>query len=376
MTELTILTLNPGSTSTKVGLVVGGKVVLDGNAESVRGEFDSCKTYADQAPLREKTILDLLAKEGIDLNSVDAISGRAVGIHSCEGGTYRITDLAYDHAVRNVGNLFHAGCLGIILAYQLGNRLSKPSFFVNPVNTDELSDEARITGVKGLYRQARTHMLNQKQVAIHHSELHGTRYEDQNYVMLHLGGGVSITAHRKGRAIDGTRISDGQGPISPNRAGDLVLADIISLMDRGMSLDQIMKLAGSTGGLLDLTGTEDLRKIVGELIPAGDVKAKLAWDAMEYTMVKWTAMMAGALRGQVDAILITGGMAHDKNLVGRLTEDCSWIAPVYVYPGSFETEALAAGAERVLRGEEEAKIYTGRPVWTGFGIQAWEGKNA
>ena len=143
-----------------------------------------------------------------------------------------------------------------------------------------------------------------------------------------------------------------------------------------MSRDQITALADFTGGLLDLTGTEDLRKIAGELIPAGDVKAKLAWDAMEYTMVKWTAMMAGALRGKVDAILITGGMAHDKELVGRLTEDCSWIAPVYVYAGSFETEALAAGAERVLSGEEEAKTYTGKPVWSGFGIAAWEGKNA
>jgi butyrate kinase len=376
MTGFTILTINPGSTSTKVGLVVGGSASLDLNVDCLPGEFDGCTTFADQAPLRQKRILDVLAKEGVDLSSIDAVSGRAVGIHTCEGGTYRINDIAYDHAIRDVGGVHHPASLGIIIAYQLGRQLSKPSFFVNPVNTDELCDEARLTGVKGLYRQARTHMLNQKQVAIHHGRLHGTRYEDENYVILHMGGGVSITAHCHGRAIDGTRVGDGQGPISANRAGDLCAADVFTLMDAGMSRDQITALANFTGGLLDLTGTEDLRKITGELIPAGDVRARLAWDAMEYTMVKWTAMMAGALRGKVDAILITGGMAHDQELVGRLTEDCSWIAPVYVYAGSFETEALAAGAERVLSGDEEARTYTGMPVWSGFGIAAWEGKNA
>lgn len=376
MAEFTILTINPGSTGTKTGLVVDGRVVLDLNVEILPGEFDGCTTFADQAPLRLKRVLEALAKEGVDLGSIDAVSGRAVGIHACTGGTYRITDLAYEHAVRDVGGVHHPASLGIIIAYQLGRKLARPAFFVNPVNTDELSNEARMTGVKGLYRQARTHMLNQKQVAVHHSTLHGTRYEDANYVILHMGGGVSITAHSRGKAVDGTRVGDGQGPISPNRAGDLCVADVFALLDRGMSREEITALANTTGGLLDLTGTEDLRRIVGELIPAGDRRAQLAWDAMEYTMVKWTAMMAGALRGKVDAILVTGGMAHDRDLVRRLTEDCSWIAPVYVYAGSFETEALAAGAERVLAGEEEAKDYTGRPVWSGFGIEAWEGTNA
>jgi butyrate kinase len=147
-------------------------------------------------------------------------------------------------------------------------------------------------------------------------------------------------------------------------------------MDRGISLDQIKALCTGMGGLKELTGTDDARKITGELIPAGDAMANLAWNAMEYGFVKWSAMMAGALHGKVDAILLTGGMAYDKNLVMRLTEDCSWIAPIYVYPGSFETEALAAGAERVLSGEEEAKIYTGKPIWSGFGFETWEKNTA
>ena len=234
------------------------------------------------------------------------------------------------------------------------------------MNTDELCDEARVTGVKGLYRPARSHPLNMKQVAIHHSKLHGTRYEDKNYVVLHMGGGISIAAHCRGKAIDGTRSGDGQGPMAPNRAGELCAGDVFTLLDRGMSLDQIKKLCASVGGFKDLVGSDDLRKIKNEMILAGDKMAKLAWDTMEYHLVKWTSMMAGALRGKVDAILLTGGLANDKELVEQLTADLSWIAPVHVYAGSFETEALAAGVERVLSGEEKVKYYTGKPAWSGF----------
>ena len=375
MKEYTILTVNPGSTGTKTGIVTGGKVVFDADIENLPGEFDNCGTFAEQAPAREKKIMDVIEKEGIDLGSIDAVSGRGVGIHSCEGGTYRINELAYDHASRDVEGIHHPALLGIVIAYRLGKQLSVPSFFVNPMNTDELCDEARMTGVKGLYRPMRGHPLNQKQVAINHSELHDTRYEDRNYVIVHMGGGVSITAHRCGRAIDSTRVGDGQGPISPNRAGDLCAGDIFTMIKRGMSLDEIDRLCSRGGGLKDLTGTDDAREVYFEMIPTGDLKAKLAWSAMEYSFVKWIAMMAGALRGDVDAILLTGGMANNKDLVMQITNDCSWIAPVYVYPGSFETEALAAGAERVLNGKEEAKTYTGKPVWSGFGFEAWEGKN-
>jgi butyrate kinase len=189
-----------------------------------------------------------------------------------------------------------------------------------------------------------------------------------------MGSGISIMAHRRGKTIDSTRAGDGQAPIGPTRTGDLCAGDVFTLLDRGISINRIKSLVDHTGGLVELTGTYDARKIVGELIPTGNRMAMLAWDAMVYGFVKWIATMAGALRGKVDAILLTGGLAYDKDLVSRLTEGCSWIAPVYVYPGSFETEALAAGAERVLCGEEEAKTYTGKPVWSGFGFEDWEGK--
>lgn len=369
MTDYTILVINPGSTGTKIGVVKGDEVILDLNIDSKPEDFIGCETFGDQAPIREKLIFDKLAQNNIDIHTIDAVSGRGVGVHSCEGGTYMIDELAYDHALNDAAEIHHAATLGIVLAYRIGNKLGKPSFFVNPMSTDELCDCARMTGIKGLYRPSHAHPLNMKQVAIHHSTLKGKRYEDCNYVILHMGGGTSIAAHRKGKAIDQTRVGDGQGPISPNRAGDICIDDVLNMMKKGKTIEEVNKLVTRTGGLMDLCGTDDVRKIRNELIPAGNKMAKLALDAMEYTMVKWAAQMAGVLRGEVDAILLTGGLANDQVLVKQLIDDLSWIAPIYVYPGSFETEALASGAIRVLTGEEEAKKYTGKPVWDGFGFE-------
>ncbi len=367
MKEYTVLTINPGSTGTKIGLVKGSRILLDLNVDTQPGEFDGFATYGEQASVREEKIFKMLEENHVDLESIDGVAGRGVGVLSCEGGTYVIGDLAYQHALHDVAEIHHAATLGIVMAKDIADKIEKPAFFVNPMSTDELCDEARMTGVKGLYRPSHAHPLNMKQVAIHHSELQGKRYEDCNYVIMHMGGGTSIGAHRKGRAIDQTRIGDGQGPISPNRAGDLCIDDVMTLMKRGMSIEEINELASRKGGLMSLVGTDDLRKIKNELIPVGNKMAKIAYRAMEYNMVKWAAMMAGALKGEVDAILMTGGLANDKDLVEMLTEDLKWIAPIYVYPGSYETEALASGVQRVLSGEEEPKEYLGEAgVWSGF----------
>jgi len=372
MREYTILTINPGSTGTKTGVVRGGRVLLDQNVDNLPGEFDGCATYADQAPLREAKIFAYLENAGIDLKSIDAVSGRGVGVRSCVGGTYLIDELAYSHALNDVEGIHHPATLGIVMARHIGLKLGKPAYFVNPMNTDELSDLARMTGIPGLYRPAHSHPLNQKQVGIHHSKLQDKRYEECNYIIAHMGGGISITAHQQGKMVDSTRIGDGQGPISPNRAGDICVDDVVTLVNRGMTLQEAEHQCSGGGGLKALTGSDDLRYIRRELIAAGDRKAALAVDAMEYTIVKWIAMMAGALRGKADAILLTGGLAYDEALVNQLKTDCDWIAPVYVYPGSFETEALAAGAERVLTGEEPVRTYTGRPAWSGFDLgESW-----
>lgn len=365
MKEYTVLTINPGSSSTKMGLVKGDKVIIDKTVDHHKSDFEGCETFADQEPIRLKMILDALKEEGIELSKIDAIAGRGVGLYACEGGTYKIDELAYEHAKNDVNGIHHPASLGIVMSYKLSKQLNVPAFFVNPMPTDELCDEARMTGIKGIYRPAKGHPLNQKQVAIHHSELMGRKYEESNYIILHLGGGSSITAHRKGKMIDGNRAGDGQGPMCPNRSGDICVDDVMKCIKKGMTLEEVRELASGKGGLLDLCGTDDLRE-VKTMIAEGDPVAKLAYDSMIYSMGKWTAMMAGALKGEVDGILLTGGMAKDAELCEKLSEYVSWIAPVYNYAGSFETEALGFGAVRVLNGTEEAKTYTGKPVWDGF----------
>lgn len=368
MKEYTILTINPGSSSTKVGLVKGDKVVLDKTVDHDRAEFAGCATFADQEPIRVATIKAMLADAGVDLSEVDGVVGRGVGLYACEGGTYKIDELVVDHAKNDIAGIKHPATLGIIIANKFAEELGVPAFFVNPMPIDEMSDVARMTGVKGIYRPARSHPLNQKQVAIHHSELQGVKYEDSNYIILHMGGGISVTAHQKGKAVDGNRAGDAQGPICPNRSGDICTGDIKNMLKKGYTIDDIIALSSNRGGLVDLVGTDDLRK-VKEMIANGDKFAELSYNAMAYSIIKWTAMMAGALYGKVDAILMTGGMCYDQDLVAKITEGVEWIAPIYVYAGSFETEAMGSGAIRVLSGQEEAKTYTGKPVWDGFDFE-------
>lgn len=367
MADFTVLTINPGSTGTKVGLVRAGEIKLDLNVDNAPGEFDGFSSFGEQVPLRIEKIMAMLEENNVDLASIDAVSGRGVGIHPCAGGTYRINQKAYEDALHDVEGINHPATLGIVISAEIGKKLGKPSFFVNPMCTDELAPVARMTGVHGLYRPSHSHPLNMKQVGIHHAKLQGTRYEDCNFVICHMGGGTSVAAHNHGKMVDTTRIGDGQGPISPNRAGDICYDDVATLMKRGLTFEEVGQLVSRKGGFKNICGTDDLREVTGKLIPEGNEEAKLAYEAMEYTIRKWSACMAGALAGEVDAVLLTGGLAHDKNLVENLTKHLSWIAPVFAYPGSFETEALGAGAERVLAGEEEAKRYTGEPVWEGFG---------
>lgn len=370
MKEYTVLTINPGSTSNKIGIMKGSQIILDTDAKTNPVDFKGCSAYSDQVEIREKQIWSILKENNIDLQTIDAVSGRGVGIYSCEGGTYRINDIAYEHALHDQAGINHPATLGIVLAKHIGDQLGIPSFFVNPMCVDELCDEARITGVKGIYRTSRAHPLNMKQTAITHSRLHNVRYEESDYIVIHMGGAISVAAHRHGKAIDQTRITDGQGPISPNRTGDICFADVKAMSQNGKTLEEIRRLCTRSGGLIELCGTDDVRIIRNEMIPSGDRFAQLALDAMEYTIVKWAGAMAGVLKGKADAILITGGLANDEILVSQLKEDLSWIAPVYVYPGSFETEALAEGAMRVLSGQEECREYSGYPVFEGFSFDS------
>ena len=365
MKEFTVLTINPGSSSTKIGLVKGDKVILNEEIDHHKEDFEGCATFAEQEPIRTKLILDTLKAEKVDILDIDAISGRGVGLYPCSGGTYKIDELVYEHASKDIIQIHHPATLGIVISYKLGKLLKVPAFFVNPMPTDELCDEARVTGIPGIYRAARSHPLNQKQVGIYHSEQMGVKYEDSNYVILHLGGGISITAHCHGKMIDSSRAGDGQGAICPNRSGDICIDDVMNCLSKGMTVEEVNEYASNKGGLLAWCGTDDLRQVKA-MIAAGDKKAELIYNAMIYSIGKWTAAMAGVMKGKVDGILLTGGMAKDPELCEQISDYVSWIAPIYNYAGSFETEALGFGAIRVLKGEEEAKTYTGKPVWDGF----------
>lgn len=233
---------------------------------------------------------------------------------------------------------------------------------VNPPDVDELQEVARITGIRGVYRTVHLHALNLKETAIRHAASLGKPYEDCNFIVCHIGGGVSVSAHKSGKMIDGFDIIGGEGPMAPTRCGSVAVADIARYVEEHGSA-YLTKLCHKTGGFVSLAGTSDAIELCGRA-DAGDEAARIAWDAMIYQIGKCIGSMAVVLDGKVDGILLGGGMVHSDDLVTRLTASCAWIAPVSAYPGEFEMEAMAAGAERALLGKEKSKYYTGEPVWT------------
>lgn len=361
--EYRILTINPGSTSTKLGCFEGEKELFTMNVSHDAEELKQFSTISDQLPYRKEMILNALKEADIDLSTIDAFVGRGGGLFAVEGGTYKINDILYDHAVRGANGVQHPAQLGPQLAKGFADQYNKPAFVVNPPDTDEYCLEARMTGVKGIYRTSHLHSLNLKETAIRHSNSKGWKYEEKNYVVCHIGGGISVSAHRAGKMIDGYDIVGGEGPMAPTRCGALPAADLIRYCFEHKDMKEVLALTTKSGGFVSHLGTSDALD-VSNRANAGDKEAKLVWDTLIYQLIRCIGAMAGVLHGKVDGILLGGGMVHNKELVSRITEACEWIAPVSAYPGEFELEAMAAGAIRVLEGKEEVKEYTGKPVWT------------
>lgn len=356
-----LLAINPGSTSTKIGCFAGETELFSANVAHDSTQLAQYASISDQLPYRKQTILDALDAAGLTLSEFDAFVGRGGGLMPVEGGTYAVDALLLDHARRGANGVQHPAQLGSQIAWELASLHHKPCFVVNPPDTDELCPQARMTGVKGVYRNVHLHALNLKETAIRHSTAHGWRYEDKNYVVCHIGGGISISAHQKGRMIDGFDIVGGEGPMAPTRCGALPVSAVLQYCDRHGTA-AAKALCTKTGGFVSHLDTSDAREVVA-LAQAGNTYAAQVWDAMKYQIIRDIAAMAGVLHGQVDGILLGGGMVHDKNLVQTITGSCAWIAPVTAYPGEFELQAMAAGAIRVLEGREKAKTYTGQPVW-------------
>lgn len=359
-----ILTINPGSTSTKIGLFQGEECVYSANVTHEAEELKKYATISDQLGYRRDMILALLAENNVDLSDVDAYVGRGGGLMAVEGGVYEVDNTLLDHARRGANGVQHPANLGSQIADELAKKYGRPAFVVNPPDTDELCDLARVTGIKGVYRNVHLHALNLKETAIRHAESQGKKYEECNFIVCHIGGGISISAHEKGAMIDGTDIVGGEGPMAPTRCGSVPVAELLRYM-KDKDIKDVKPLCTKTGGFVSLLGTSDARE-VKKMTAEGNKAAERAWNAMIYQINKNIGAMATTLHGKVDGILLGGGMVHNADLVEKIQEACGFIAPVYAYPGEFELEAMNAGAARVLAGLEVAKKYTGVPRWKGF----------
>ena len=361
-TKYRVLAINPGSTSTKIGLFENEKVIFKTSIEHTTEDLKPYTDIKEQYEFRLKAVIDTLNKENIDINSIDAFSGRGGSLEPCQGGTYAINQLMYKSA-SEMKIVKHPSALGIVLAKNLGDKYGKPSFCVNPPDVDEFITEARITGIPGVYRESRIHALNQKEIAIRYAKKIDKNYKDLNLIICHLGGGISIAAHRKGKMIDCNDIVNGDGPMTPNRSGFLPAKAVLKMcMNDKYSLEQIKGFIGKNGGLTAWLGTNDIRK-VHKMIDKGNQKAKIILDAMIYQIIKQIGAMYASLKGNCSAIILTGGIANDKYVRDKIKSYCKTMAKIVSMPGEFELEALSAGAIRVLSGLEKPMIYTGKPVF-------------
>lgn len=367
MKQYKVLTINPGSTSTKIALFEGETCLYTQNVSHDANELAQYATISDQLPYRRNMILDLLEEAGVKLDDVDVFVGRGGGLLAMEGGTYDVTELMLEHARTMANGVIHPAALGSQLAAEFASKYGAKAMVVNPPDVDELQDLARMTGIKGVNRMVHLHALNLKETAIRHSKnALGRKYEDCNYVVCHIGGGISVSAHRKGKMVDGFDIVGGEGPMAPTRCGSISVANLLNYMKKNdYGVADVKSLLTRAGGFVSHVGISDAIELTNRAA-AGDKYAEMVWNTMIYQIEKCIGAMAAVLHGEVDGILLGGGMVHNKDLVKQITDTCSFIAPVSAYPGEFEMEAMAAGAIRVLNGEEELKQYSGKPNWTGF----------
>lgn len=352
-----ILVINPGSTSTKIGVYIDDTPFCVTTIRHTPDELSQYKQIADQHVFRRKVVLDWLKTNHIQLN-FDAIIGRGGLLKPISGGVYRVNQKMCEemlHAVRK-----HACNLGCLIAYELAHEQGSsacPAYIADPVTVDELLPEARISGSPLMTRHAIWHALNQRAIARRYAKEIGKRYEDLNLIVCHLGGGISIAAHMHGRAVDANNALDGEGPLSPERAGTLPAADLIHLCYSGRyTEEQLKKRIAGKAGLMAHLGTTDLVDILSR-IERGDEKARLLIDAMIFHTAKAIAAEGAVFAGNIDAILLTGGMAYADYITSGITSRVKYLAPIHIFPGEDEIESLALNALAVLRGEREAKDY-------------------
>ena len=350
------LIINPGSTSTKLGVFEDETLLFE---ETLRHSTEEIAQYAsivDQKDFRKELILNFLSNSNFDIKSLNVVVGRGGMLKPIPGGTYALTDdLLEDLKIGKQGQ--HASNLGGILAREIADSIGVPSFIVDPVVVDELCPIARYSGVPELPRTSVFHALNQKAVAKRYAKETGKAYDSMNLIVVHMGGGVSVGAHDHGQVIDVFNALDGDGAFSPERAGGLPSGALIKMCYSGQYTEkEVYKKVVGNGGFNAYLGTNDMRD-VAKMVAGGDTNAATIREAFIFQVAKDIGSMATVLKGKVDQIIVTGGIAYNTDVVEMIKERAGFIAPFTVYPGEDELLALTQGALRVLNGEEEAKKY-------------------
>lgn len=350
------LIINPGSTSTKIGVFEDETLLFEETLRHSTEEIAQFASIVDQKDFRKQIILDLLAEKNFDIHSLQVVVGRGGMLKPIPGGTYAVSDeLLHDLTIGKQGQ--HASNLGGILAREIADEIGVPSYIVDPVVVDELCPIARYSGVPELPRTSVFHALNQKAVAKRYAKEKDVPYDSLNLIVVHMGGGVSVGAHEKGRVIDVFNALDGDGAFSPERAGAVPSGALIKMCFSGQYTEkEVYKKIVGGGGFNAYLGTNDMRD-VAKMIDEGDTHADEVREAFIFQVCKNIGSMATVLKGKVDQIIVTGGIAYNKPVVDKIQERTGFIAPVTVYPGEDELLALTQGALRVLNGEEKACEY-------------------
>ena len=352
-----ILAINPGSTSTKIAVYRNTKPRFLKSIRHSQKDLASFKNVIDQFSFRKELILRELAKEDMKMNEITAVIGRGGIMRPMLSGVYEVNE-AMREDLRTMRYGEHASSLGGLIADDIATSIpGARAFIANPTTVDEFHDVARISGHPLFKRVSIFHALNHKMIAENHAKLAGKKYEDLNLIVAHMGGGISVGAHQKGKVIDANQALDGGGPFGPERSGTLPMGDFARVCFSGnYSLDEVKKMITGKGGYVAYFNTNDAYT-VGLMAEQGNEKAKLIQNAMGYQVAKEIGAMSAVLKGQVDAILLTGGIAHNTVVVDYIKAMVAHMARVVVYPGEDEMKALAENALKVMLGEEECKIY-------------------
>ena len=351
-----LLIINPGSTSTKIAVYEDEKEVFSENISHSAEELSPYGRIVEQKGFRKEIILRVLKERSIDPARFDAVVGRGGLLKPIPSGIYAVNDRLLEDLFQGVQGE-HASNLGGLIADEVARPLGIPAFIVDPVVVDELADWARLSGVAEIKRRSIFHALNHKYTARRAAGELGRAYGDVNLIVCHLGGGITVAAHERGRVVDVNNGFNGEGPIAPERAGTIPAADLVELCFSGaFKKDDIKRKLTGKGGMVALLKTNDMRQTEAR-VQAGDAEAALVFEAMVTTVAKQVGACAAVLKGRVDGIVLTGGLACSQRFLDGIVERIAFLGRIFVYPGENELIALATAALRVLRGEDKAKIY-------------------